>query len=325
MSVYWSKQHKRWRFEFDRYIQGQRHRAGKLLPKGWSQAEADAFDRTESARLYAIAAGVRDDDPLIETAVAMYLADKEGLKSHKTATEHLAAILPAYAGRRMSDLPNIADDIDRKRARADGRGALSDATVRQRIALLKAACRWAWKRHGLTKHDPTTRMILPAVSNERRHYLTRKQMLQVCRACTNWPAQIAIRVAFYTGMRLGEIRRAVPAGDVLVLEETKNGDRRMVPVHPKIAHLTRFLPLATPKITVQRAAWRAFRAVGLAGITFHDLRHSAASELVNNGVSPHLIGELLGHRDSRSTRRYSHASKETMQSVVNRIGGKRAA
>jgi len=324
MPIYWSKQHKRWRYEFDSYFQGRRHRASKLLPAGWSKAEAEAFDRTEGHRLSTIAAGIRDDDPLIETAVALYLADKEHLKSHKTAVEHLAAILPAYAGKRTSALASVADEISRKRARQDGKGALSDATVKQRLALLKAACRWAWKRHRLTKHDPTQQMQLPAVNNERHVYRTRKEMLQVCRACTNWGAQIAIRVAFYTGMRIGEIQRAVFDGDVLVLEDTKNGDRRVVPVHPKIAHLTRFLPLQGPKITIQRAVARAFKATGMVGTTFHDLRHSAASEMLNNDVRLEMIGAILGHRDSRSTKRYSHASVESMKAAIGKIG-KRAA
>lgn len=324
MPIYWSKQHKRWRYEFDRYVQGKRQRTGKLLPKGWSQAEADAFDRTESSRLYAVAAGIRDDDPLIETAVALYLADKEHLKSHKTAVEHLAAILPAYAGKRLSALAAVADEVSKKRARQDGKGALSDATVKQRLALLKAACRWAWKRHKLVKHDPTQQMQMPSVKNERHVYRTRKEMLQVCRACTNWRGQIAIRVAFYTGMRLGEIQRAEFDGSVLVLEDTKNGDRRVIPVHPKIAHLMRFMPLEGPKITIQRAVWRAFKRTGMVGTTFHDLRHSAASEMLNNDVKLELIGAILGHRDFRSTKRYSHASVESMSAAIGTIG-KRAA
>lgn len=55
MSIRWDTRNKRWRYEFDRYIQGRRHRLSRLLPRGWSQAQADAYDRTEGARLYALA------------------------------------------------------------------------------------------------------------------------------------------------------------------------------------------------------------------------------------------------------------------------------
>lgn len=325
MSIRWDTRNKRWRFEFARVVAGTRKRHSRLLPRGWSQAQADAFDRAESARLYAVATGIQQQDPLVEEAVALYLHDKTALKSYKTAAEHLAAIAPAYMGKRMSALPEIAQEVARKRARADGAGALSNATVKQRLALLKAACRWAWKRHKLTAHDPTAQMVLPTVRNERHVYRGRRDMLRACRACTNWQAQIAIRVAFYTGMRLGELYRAQVDGDLIILADSKNGDRRAIPAHPRIRHLLRHLPLTGPRITVQRAWERARDRVGLQGTTFHDLRHSAASEMVNAGVPLYTVGAVLGHRDSRSTQRYAHLSTTTLAQAVGKIGQRRAA
>jgi integrase len=330
MSIHWDKRNKRWRYEFDAYVQGRRHRATKLLPKGWSKAEADAFDRTEGARLYAVAAGVVEDDPLIETAVALYLNDKTHLKSYKATAEHLASIAWAYIGKRMSELPEVAKAVRETRAKAKGEGFIAPATIKQRLSWLKAACRWAWKAHKLTRHDPTTGMLMPAVNNERHVYRGRKEMLQACRSCTNWEAQIAIRVGFYTGMRLGEILRARPSDGMLVLTDTKNGDRRAVPVHHKIAHLVKFFPLSTPETfktkrrTIQAAWDRAKRRVGLHDTTFHDLRHSAASEMVNGGVDLFTVGQVLGHRDSRSTKRYSHLTADKLAEAVSKIG-KRAA
>lgn len=35
----------RFQFEFDRWIGGERARKRKLLPAGWTRAQADAFDR----------------------------------------------------------------------------------------------------------------------------------------------------------------------------------------------------------------------------------------------------------------------------------------
>lgn len=60
-------------FEFDRYIGGVRVRARKRLPRSWNQAQADEYDRKESARLYASAAGVGGEHHLIEDAVTLYL------------------------------------------------------------------------------------------------------------------------------------------------------------------------------------------------------------------------------------------------------------
>jgi len=168
-------------------------------------------------------------------------------------------------------------------------------------------------------------MQLPAVSNERQVYVRRSDMLKACRACDNWQAQIAIRVAFYSGLRLGEIFRVEVASGVLVLHDSKNGDRRAIPAHPKIRHLLPHLPLTGPRITIQRAWQRTRAKVGLEHVHFHDLRHSAASEMVNAGVDLYTVGKVLGHRDSRSTQRYSHLTHDTLTAAVGKIGVKKRA
>lgn len=316
MPIRWDTRNKRWRFEFDRVVEGRRQRLSRLLPKGWSQAQADAYDRQESGRLYAVATGIEQRQPLIDEAVAHYLRDKTHLKSYKATAEHLGAIMWAYTGKPMSALADVAREVTQK---AD----TAPATVRNRLAVLKAACRWAWRAHGLTANDPTTRMQLPAVRNERQVYIGRADMLRVCRACKNWQAQIAIRVAFYSGMRLGELYAVRPEGSTLILHDTKNGDRRAIPAHPKIAHLLKHLPLTAPESTVQRAWQVARKKAGLEHVTIHDLRHSAASEMINGGVDLYTVGKVLGHRDSRSTSRYSHLAHDTLAAAVGRIGAKK--
>ena len=324
MSIRWDARNKRWRYEFDRYVQGRRHRLSRLLPRGWSQAQADAYDRTESGRLYAVASGIQRDEPLIDQAVALYLRDKTHLTSYRSAAEHLAAIAWAYAGKPMSALPDVARAVVETPASAKGDRNVAPATIKNRLAILKAACRWAWRKHALTEHDPTERMLMPQVRNERKVYATRQGMLQACRACANWDAQIAIRVAFYTGMRLGELWTCRIVGDLIVLDDTKNGEARAIPAHPRIRHLLKHLPLTGNRHTVQVAWMRARDAVGLGDVRFHDLRHSAASEMVNAGVPLFTVGAVLGHRDPRSTKRYSHLTAGTLAAAVGTIGRKRA-
>jgi integrase len=317
MSIRYDSRNKRWRFEFDRYHEGRRHRSSKLLPAGWSKAQADAYDRKEGGRLSALASGIARNEPLIDEAVIHYLRDKTHLKSYKSAVEHLGSIAWAYTGRIIGDLPDVGRLVVES-------AQTSPATVRNRLALLKAACRWAWKKHGLTEHDPTGRMQLPQVKNERHVYATREQMLRICRACTNWDTQVAIRVAFYTGMRLGELFRVRAEAGLLVLQDSKNGDSRAIPVHPRIGHLVENLPLRTKRHTVQAAFAAARVRVGMRHINFHDLRHSAASEMVNAGVPLYDVGKILGHRDTRSTQRYSHLTADRLMAAVIQIGRKRA-
>jgi integrase len=322
MPIRWDTRNKRWRYEFDRVIEGRRHRASRLLPKGWSQAQADAFDRKESGRLYAVGTGLQQLDPLIETAVLHYLQDKTHLKSLKGARENLAAIAWAYAGKTFTDLPVVARLVSDHRAGVRAGVTLKPATVRNRLALLKAACRWGWKQHAMCEADPTARMQLPEVRNERHVYASRQQMLQLARAADRPDVRAMIRTAFYTGMRLGEMMRAEYDAGALHLADTKNGTRRSVPVHPRLATCLRHLPLSANKRTLQAGWIRARKACGLGHIHLHDLRHSAASEMINAEVDLFTVGAVLGHKDPRSTQRYAHLQHEALAAAVGKIGRK---
>jgi len=104
--------------------------------------------------------------------------------------------------------------------------------------------------------------------------------------------------------------------------DTKNGDPRVVPIHPRILVCVRRFNQQTPKISIQRSFQRARAVCGLGHIHFHDLRHSAASELINAGVDLFTVGRVLGHKDPRSTQRYSHLAIDTLTAAVGKIGRK---
>ena len=152
MSIHWDRSKKRWRFEFARKIGAakERVRITRLLPEGWDQAQADAFDRAESARIYAEHAGVAKEppkeSPSIEEAIRLYISDKRkaGLKSIDKAEEHLAMIAWAYVGKKFEDLPSIADEV-REAYVEDG---YADATAWQRLGVCRTWVRSAVIRKG---------------------------------------------------------------------------------------------------------------------------------------------------------------------------------
>ena len=57
---------------------------------------------------------------------------------------------------------------------------------------------------------------------------------------------------------------------------------------------------------------RIRRRAGLADVRLHDLRHSFASFLVNQGVSLYVVQNLLGHTQARMTQRYAHLAPQTL-------------
>src|SRR4030095_4030017 len=72
------------------------------------------------------------------------------------------------------------------------------------------------------------------------------------------------------------------------------------------------LPPRAP-LVLSRACARLSARLGLKDLTFHDLRHDAASTLAMAGVPLRTIAEILGHRDMRMTARYAHLSPQHLR------------
>jgi integrase len=321
MPIYRNKKRGSFTFEFDKIINGERVRAVKSLPKTWNQAQADSYDRQESAKLYALATRIERAHFTIDEAVEKYLTERvPKLKSGKNVAEELGRLLPYYQGRPIEALADVCKAYRLKAKREDG-GALSDASIRIRIRYMTAACRWGWKHHAMGENDPAARVSVPQVKNERHYYASRAEMLTIARLCHNKNARMAIRMGFYSGMRMGEILRAEVVGTAWVLRDTKNGNPRIVPIHPRVAVCARKFK-AMPKSTLTRNWENARNAAKLNHLHFHDLRHSSASEMVNNGVDLYTVGAVLGHKDSRSTARYSHLATDALSVAVGKIGQK---
>jgi len=320
MSIYRDKPTGRWRFDFDRWIAGSRVRRRQLLPEGWTRADADAFDRKESAALYAIAQGIARPRHTIGQAVALYVKKRvPELKAGANNERELEQMRDWWEDRDLYDLADVCAEYADDQA-----GALQPATIKNRIAYLRSACRWAWKNANLgdPAHDPGARVVSPEVKNERRTTVDRAQMARLARACRHRGVRALIRIAFYTGMRVSEIQRARRVGAAFVLDDTKNGEPRIVPMLPIITSASRVPMPARSEIDYY---WPLARtACGLEHVRLHDLRHSTATEMVNAGVDLATVGAVLGHKSPASTKRYAHHGTQLMAGALAKVG-KRAA
>jgi integrase len=259
---------------------------------------------------------------MIEVAVLAYLQHHEGvLKNHRDTVGALRLLQPWYAGKDVTELPAICQAFSKV-------PDLSPGTKRNRLAYLRAACRWAWKHiDGFCDHDPAERVSLPRANNARHVYPTRADCVRIFRAMGYGYSRDAARVAFYTGWRIGEVLRAkavrTQGGWTLQISDSKNGMPRIVPVHHRISYLVRgHWPPKVTKWTVSKHVKAAMQAVGLGHARLHDLRHGAASEMINAGVDLYTVGGVLGHKSAVSTARYAHLAHHRLREAVEKIGGR---
>ena len=313
-----------WLYQFDRVIAGTRQRANRLLPPSWTKKQAEEFDRVETARLYALATGVTKPQPLIEDAVLLYLQQHgPTLKNFVDLSAALALCHPHYAGKPLNTLADVA----RKYVK-DHTDLLSPGTIRNRLAYLRAACRWAWKTHNMGDHDPAERMLLPKAGKPRQLYFDRADMLRIARRMHYQPSRAVFRVAFYSGMRLSEVLRSQAVQTVsglgLGVFDSKNGTPHIVPANDKIAHLVRSAqwPPQVHKSTVSHHTKQALVALELGHFRFHDSRHSTASSMIQQGVSLNIVGAVLNHKSAASTKVYAHLATQQLADAISKVGRK---
>lgn len=108
----------------------------------------------------------------------------------------------------------------------------------------------------------------------------------------------AIVFALETGMRAGEIgSQPEIRGRVAYLTDTKNGESRAVPLSSKAVEVWGDgIPLTGPSISVLFP--QVCQKAGIKGLTFHDLRHSACTNLAEKLTMLELC-RMMGWKDPR--------------------------
>jgi integrase len=247
------------------------------------------------------------------------------LKSRHATANHAAHVEPYInKGQEWGQLPEIAHRIV-----ADGLSkGLKAATINRRLAVLirlaNLAYRWGW-----TDIQHSKRVAKLREPPGRTFFLSLEQVEALAEACTLEGAADLIRLAAWTGLRLGELMRLKPDmvrnGAIVLPSDTKTGKARTVPVPAHILPILARVPVECSQGQL-RAQWiKARAAVGLEHIRIHDLRHTYASWLVQSGASLRTVQELLGHTSAKCTVRYTHLDSRSLRGAVAKMAEWNAA
>ncbi|MBF8274061.1 MAG: integrase family protein [Magnetococcales bacterium] len=243
--------------------------------------------------------------------------------------------------------PSLLAEYRDRLAKGEPQGTpRSPGTVNRYLAALSHAFTIAVKEWEWLEANPLSKVRKPQEPRGRVRFLSddeRERLLAACRESLNPFLYPVVVLALACGMREGEILGLTwDAVDLeqgrIILHETKNGERRLVPLTGHalavLKEFSKVRRLDTPLLfpskgnrsgapMIMRSPWvAALKKSEISDFHFHDLRHSCASYLAMNGASMTEIAEVLGHKTLQMVKRYSHLSEAHTADVVARMNAK---
>lgn len=230
--------------------------------------------------------------------------------------------------------------LGRHRDQLQATEGFAPGTVNRYLSALSKAFSNAVKEWHWVQDNPLRRVSKKTEPRGIVRYLSdeeRARLLEACRKSERHELYLIVLFALTTGMRRGELLGLRwPDVDlerrVAVLHNTKNGDRRSVPIVPEVAALLRehgkvrrldndliFAKDSAEVWSFDKAWYQALKDAKLKDFRFHDLRHTAASYLAMSGASVPELAAVLGHRTLAMVKRYAHLSDQHSGEVIERM------
>jgi integrase len=263
-----------------------------------------------------------------------------------------ARILPVFADAPLRDIRPIHVE----QFVADLSLELSPSRVRQIYNVLSASLKAAVKNEML-KANPADGVKLPKQTKREMMFLDPQQVETLADEIGNEYATLVLVLA-YGGLRIGEagaLRRSrinlmrgtidvkesvTHRGGEFVFAPPKNGKERIVTIPRFLTalleeHMDRFTGKDSDAIVFpgrdggpmrlenfRRNIWKpALRRAGISGsMRIHDMRHTTASLLINQGLHPKIVQTHLGHQSISITfDRYGHLYETDNQRLADAL------
>lgn len=198
-------------------------------------------------------------------------------------------------------------------ARQSGGSPVSARTAHRRLIVLRQVAKYA-RGQGLPE-PPLMGVAKPDVYEDAVRFLTRQQAADLFARLRGHRLELLVRMGLGTGARLSSLLALTPHdvhGGRVWFDRAKRGGysiplfplaeetlQRLTPVHGRYFHLTVDAVCNSFAQLRDELGWPP-------SYTFHILRHTFASWLVQEGVSLYHVSRLLGHKRIQTTERYAH-------------------
>lgn len=279
----------------------------------------------------------QDSRTFFKNLAAWYLElpEVKAKRSYSRDQRSVRLLLPHIGERLLKDItPAVIEGYRQKRlADINYKGTTTrPATVNREFACLKTIFSKAVK-NGKAERNPTHGVKLLKENNVRCRVLASEEYLRLLAHAAPHLKPI-VKLAYHTGMRLGEILK-LTWGQVdlkegfinLAPEDTKINEARNVPLNRELMEMLRAMPRGLPGvyvfgrkgapiISIREAFTSACRKAGIENFNFHDLRHTFVNNRRLEGHDYFRIMAATGHKTMSVFKRYNTVSKEELKALV---------
>ncbi len=190
------------------------------------------------------------------------------------------------------------------------------------------------RRDGKVDVNPVKDVKFFKKDNKKERILTPEEIQRLLVEC-NGHLRPIVQIALNTAMRLREILYLKWCNvdfnrNIIIVTQTKSKKNRNVPMNDLVIEALQGLErkseyvfcdpeTAKPYNSIKTTFGKAIKRVGLLGVRFHDLRHTAASMMVESGVELATVMEILGGSSLEIVMRYVHPTSEGKMNAVKAL------
>ncbi|TFB24068.1 integrase [Filobacillus milosensis] len=268
---------------------------------------------------------------LLSEVAKSYEADKR-IEGYSLSTLNAYQLQTKLLVKYLGDI-NVKDITTEllKQYLSDSGKDLKPSSLSHRIRFIRSLFRWTHET-GIINSNPASKIKEPKVGKRIPKFLTEKEIEHLRDACLSPMEKALFEFMFSTGCRIGEIvsldRNAINWGSYSAIVRGKGDKEREVYFNTRCdIWLNNYLNTRSDndpaifvtersphRMSIAQMRYIIKRISERAGINKtiypHQLRHSYATHLLNNGAPIDVIQSLLGHEKSETTRIYAQLSGE---------------
>ena len=216
----------------------------------------------------------------------------------------------------------------------------SISTVRKYIFALSAILRYGSRSLKVLDRNPMSDVDKPKKRKKDPRFLSddeRDRLFKKCKEHSDM-LYVFVLIAVFAGGRYSEIlklevKNIDTENNMLLFTETKNGESRGVPIYDRVMqHIVEYLQKhditsgyifynknKNKPYYIKGALEKIIKDANIENFRIHDLRHTYASYLAQNGATLLEIADLMGHKNLNQVQIYAHLTKKTTAKIVRKM------